>query len=86
MLAGWVNGLNLVRERLLAVLESGGVTPIPSVGQMFDPYLHVAVGTSTQIPAGMEVTPNIIVAEERRGYRTQAGVIRFAEVVVYRPA
>jgi molecular chaperone GrpE len=86
ILAGWLNGLNLVRERFLAILEAGGVTPIPSVGHLFDPYLHVAVGTSTQIPAGMEPTPNTIVAEERRGYRTQAGVIRFAEVVVYRPA
>ncbi len=86
MLTGWLNGLNLVRERLLAILEAGGVTPIPSVGQMFDPYLHVAVGTSAQLPVGMQAAPNMIVAEEQRGYRTQAGVIRFAEVVVYRPA
>ena len=85
-LAGWLTGLNLVRERLLAVLEAGGVTTIPSIGQLFDPYLHVAVGTSAQLPAGMEATPNIIIAEERRGYRSPAGVIRFAEVVVYRPA
>lgn len=85
ILAGWLNGLNLVRERLLAVLESGGVTSIPSIGQLFDPYLHVAVGTSAQLPAGMAATPNIIIAEERRGYRSFAGVIRFAEVVVYRP-
>jgi len=86
VLAGWLNGLNLVRERLLAILEAGGVTSIPSVGKQFDPYLHVAVGTSAQVPAGMQATPNIIVAEEQRGYRTLAGVIRFAEVVVYRPA
>ena len=86
VLAGWLNGLILVRERLLAILEAGGVTPIPSVGQLFDPYLHVAVGTSTQLPAGMEPAPNLIVAEERRGYCTQTGVIRFAEVVVYRAA
>lgn len=86
VLSGWLNGLNLVRERLFAILEAGGVTPIPSVGQLFDPYLHVAVGTSAQIPAGMEATPNLIIAEERRGYRSPAGVIRFAEVVVYRPA
>lgn len=85
VLAGWINGLKLVHERLLSILEVGGVTPIPTVGLLFDPYLHVAVGTSTQIPAGMEAAPNIIVAEERRGYHTQAGVIRFAEVVVYRP-
>jgi molecular chaperone GrpE len=86
VLAAWLDGLILVRERLMGVLKAGGVTPIPSVGHLFDPYLHVAVGTSAQLPAGMESTPNIIVNEERRGYRTQAGVIRFAEVVVYRPS
>ena len=86
VLAGWLSGLNLVREQLRAILEAGGVTPIPSIGQLFDPYLHIAVGTSTQLPVGLEATPNIIVAEERRGYRTSAGVIRFAEVIVYRPA
>ena len=86
MLSGWLDGLNLVRERLLLILETNNVTPIPSVGQPFDPYLHVAVGTSAQLPAGMAATPNIIIAEERRGYRSPAGVIRFAEVVVYRPA
>ena len=41
MLAGWLDGLNLVRQRLLAILETGSVTPIPTVGQTFDPYLHV---------------------------------------------
>lgn len=86
VLSGWLSGLTLVRERLLAVLEAGGVTPVPSLGQIFDPYQHVAVGASTQLPPGLEAAPGLIVAEERRGYRTQAGVIRFAEVVVYRPA
>jgi molecular chaperone GrpE len=85
MLSGWLDGLNLVRERLLVILETGSVTPIPSVGQPFNPYLHVAVGTSAQLPAGMNAAANIIVAEERRGYRTPAGVIRLAEVIVYRP-
>jgi len=81
MLTGWLDGLRLVHERLLAILEAGDVTPIPTVGQPFDPYLHAAVGATTQGegPAG------IIVAEERRGYRCPAGVLRYAEVVVYRP-
>lgn len=85
MLSGWLDGLNLVRERLLLILETNGVTPIPSIGQPFDPYLHVAVGTSAQLPAGMIAAANLIVAEERRGYYTPAGVIRFADVIVYRP-
>ena len=85
MLAGWLDGLSLVRERLLAVLESGGVTPIPTLGCRFDPYMHVAVGTAAQVPEGMEAAPNQIIVEERRGYQTSEGVLRFAEVVVYRP-
>jgi molecular chaperone GrpE (heat shock protein) len=86
MLAGWLDGLNLVRERLLAILETGGVTPIACVGQPFDPYQHIAVGTTSQLPDGVLATTNNIVAEERRGYRSPAGVIRFAEVIVYRPS
>ena len=81
MLAGWLDGLRLVRERMLAVLEAGSVTPIPTVGHPFDPYQHVAVGTSSEGdgPAGT------IVAEERRGYRCPSGVLRYAEVIVHRP-
>jgi len=81
MLAGWLDGLRLVRERMLTILEAGEVTPIPTVGQPFDPYLHVAIGTTTEGdgPAGT------IVAEERRGYRSPSGVLRYAEVVVYQP-
>jgi molecular chaperone GrpE len=80
MLAAWLDGLQLVRERLLAVLEAGGVTPIPTVGHRFDPYLHVAVGTTSE----GDGTPGLIVTEERRGYRSPAGVLRYADVIVYR--
>jgi len=93
MLAGWLDGLRLVRARLLAILEAGDVTPIPTIGQRFDPYLHVAVGTVSEVPPHLESIPfdspsietNLIVAEERPGYRSPVGVLRFAEVIVYRP-
>ncbi len=81
MLAGWLDGLRLVRERLLAILEAGDVTPIPTVGHPFDPYLHVAVGATSE----GEGAPGTIVEEERRGYRTPDSVLRYAEVIVYRP-
>lgn len=80
-LASWLDGLRLVRERLLSVLEAGGVIPIPTVGHRFDPHLHVAIETTTQ----GATEPGTIVTEERRGYRTEAGVLRYADVVVYRP-
>jgi molecular chaperone GrpE len=81
VLDGWLDGLRLVRERMLAILELGGVTTIPTVGHIFDPYLHIAVGTTH---SGGK-TPGMIVSEERRGYRCSAGVLRYAEVIVYRP-
>jgi molecular chaperone GrpE (heat shock protein) len=84
MLAGWLDGLRLVRERLLAVLEAGGVTPIPSVGFPFDPYQHIVVGKTPQVPPGIQPIPGIITVEERCGYQSPAGVLRYAEVIVYR--
>ncbi|MCL4871121.1 MAG: nucleotide exchange factor GrpE [Anaerolineae bacterium] len=81
MLAGWLNGLRLVHERLLAVLAAGGVTPIPTIGKPFDPFRHKAVAT---IPTPEGTPPNTIAQEEQRGYETTDGVLRYAEVVVYR--
>lgn len=77
-LAGWLEGLRLVRDRLLKILDAGEVSPIPTIGEPFDPHLHVAVATVTDAnqPSG------IIVAEERRGYRTAQSVLRYAEVIV----
>ncbi len=80
MLSGWLDGLRLIREHLLAVLETGGVTPIPTVGQPFDPFKHRAVGT---LPAGNNI-PNNIAREERRGYQTANGILRYADVLVYK--
>jgi molecular chaperone GrpE len=80
-LAGWLDGLRLVRDRLLAVLEAGGVTPIPTVGHLFDPYLHIAVATTEQ----GDSLPGTVVAEERAGYCSPDGVLRYAEVVVLKP-
>ncbi len=83
MLAGWLDGLRIVRERLLEILEAGEVTPIPAIGHPFDPHLHVVVERTSEAAEGIE--PNTIVGEERRGYRNDAGVLRYADVIVYRP-
>lgn len=86
-LSSWLDGLRLVRDRLLAVLENGGVTPIPTVGQMFDPYQHVAVATTADSDGANSAPPTtgMVVAEDRRGYRTSDRVLRYADVIVYRP-
>jgi molecular chaperone GrpE (heat shock protein) len=80
LMAAWLEGLRLVRERLLTLLVNAGVAPILTVGQPFDPYLHQAVGTAWDdaYPSG------VVVAEQRRGYTSPAGVLRYAEVIVNR--
>jgi molecular chaperone GrpE len=77
-LASWLKGQQLLRERLLKLLESEGVTPIPAVGQSFDPYQHVAV-KAVNDPTKKT---GVIVAEERRGYRYGDTVLRYADVIV----
>lgn len=74
----WLDGIRLARIRLLEVLAAHQVTPIPAVGEPFNPHLHVAVATdsSGRAPDG------IIINEDRRGYATPNNVLRFAEVVV----
>ncbi len=77
-LMAWLDGQRLLRDRLLALLKAEGIEPIPTVGQMFDPYRHVAVGTvrDESRPEGQ------IVAEEQRGYAAGDEVLRYAHVVV----
>lgn len=76
----WLDGVRLARMRLLDILKAHNVTPIPAVGQTFDPHRHVAVATDTSghAPEGT------ILSEDRRGYTTPDKVLRFAEVVVAR--
>ncbi len=79
-LTAWLDGQRLLRDRLLAILKKEGIEPIPTIGQMFDPYRHVAVSTvqDASLPDGQ------IVAEDRRGYALGDTVLRHAHVVVVR--
>lgn len=79
-LTAWLDGQRLLRDRLLALLEAEGIQPIPTVGQPFDPYCHVAAGTvkNESLPEGQ------ITAEEQRGYAAGNQVLRYARVVVVR--
>lgn len=42
---GWISGTRMVGKKLASVLESAGVTPVPALGERFDPALHEAVAT-----------------------------------------
>jgi len=74
----WIVGVSLVYRKMLTVLESMGVQPIPAVGEPFDPNFHEAL---SQEPSDAHDS-GIIVSEMRRGYQMGDRVIRPSLVTV----
>jgi molecular chaperone GrpE len=74
----WCEGLFLIKQKLDGVLESEGVAPIESEGQMFDPRYHEAV-TYEEAPGYEE---GQIIGEVQRGYMIGERVLRPALVRV----
>jgi molecular chaperone GrpE len=71
-------GLRLLGGQLNELVRAEGLTPIPTVGEPFNPYVHEAVESvpSTQYPEG-------VVAEEvRKGYKQGDETVRPARVKV----
>ncbi len=71
-------GLRMVQWQLNELLKTEGLTPVPTVGQQFDPYLHEAVDKvpSTEHPEG------VVVEEVRKGYMMGSDLLRPARVMV----
>lgn len=82
VLAGWLDGQRLLKDRLLRLLEAEGIIVMQPVGQVFDPYRHVAVNTISD-PTQPD---NTVISVERDGYVHGDVVLRFADVVVNRIA
>lgn len=76
--AEWVEGLQLIRRKLLATLENAGIVRIAPEGQAFNPQEHEAV---LQVPRE-DVEPNTVVSVVRAGYRLGDRVVMPAQVVV----
>jgi len=74
----WCEGVLLIKHKLDAVLESEGVEPIRTEGQMFDPCFHEAV--THEDVAGYE--DGQIIGEVQRGYTLGERVLRPALVRV----
>lgn len=74
----WVEGILLVRKRLITTLEQMGVRSVGTVGEMFNPHLHEALLTEnrTDVPEGT------IVSIARPGYALGERIIRPAQVIV----
>jgi molecular chaperone GrpE len=72
-------GVKLVFNKFYKVLESKGVKPMDSLGQVFNPDLHEAI---TQFPAPSDDMKGKIIDETEKGYLLNEKVIRFAKVIL----
>ncbi|MBZ5516447.1 MAG: nucleotide exchange factor GrpE [Acidobacteriia bacterium] len=71
-------GIELIHKQLTDVLARAGLTPIESLGKIFDPHLHQAVETVET----KEHRDQEIVEELQRGYRLKHRLLRPAIVKV----
>lgn len=78
----WANGFRLIQQKLHALLDSEGVTPIPTAGQTFDPALHEAVSYEEH-PGASE---GEIIGEVARGYRLGDRILKASMVRVAKSA
>ena len=63
----------MIGQKLFALLQARGLSPIEAQGQEFDPYLHEAVLREE----GAEGSDSLVVVQElQRGYRFHERVIR----------
>ena len=75
---GMLQGVELVRRELLAVLAKHGVSPIEAEGEGFDPNIHEALAQTAdeRIPAGR------VARMLQKGYRLRDRLLRPARVMV----
>lgn len=75
-----LQGMSMVHDQLLAILQRKGIERIQAVDQPFDPMLHEAIMTveDPQRP------PNTVTAEVQAGYRCGDQILRHSRVVVTR--
>jgi molecular chaperone GrpE len=71
-------GLQALHRKLLHLLDAQSVTPLASVGEVFNPELHDAIGTVES----EEIEPGTVAEEVQRGYRWGDQVLRPARVRV----
>jgi molecular chaperone GrpE len=74
------DGIDLIRQQLLALLKAEGVEPIETLGLEYDPNVAEAVAVETVAPD----RENLVLEELQRGYRHGAGILRPARVKVGR--
>jgi molecular chaperone GrpE len=74
----FIEGVKLILNQMINLLEKEGVTMIKSVGEIFDPNVHEAV----MHVASDEYPENVVVQELQKGYILKDRVVRPAMVSV----
>ena len=72
------DGVRIVHEHFLKVLQDRGIKPIEAVGREFDPSLHQALLKQ----ASDEHAEGVVIEEAARGYKMHDRVLRPSRVVV----
>ncbi|GAB3989948.1 nucleotide exchange factor GrpE [Spirosoma daeguense] len=72
-------GISLIYNKLFKTLESKGLKPMVSKGDVFNADLHESV---TQFPAPSDDLKGKVIDEVEKGYYLNDKVIRFAKVIV----
>lgn len=75
--AGLLEGVELVSQQLLGILQQHGLRPIPGVGEPFDPNVHEALA---QQPS--EHAAGHVALVHQAGYKLHDRVVRPAQVIV----
>lgn len=77
----WLEGIRLVARQFEATLEAQGLTPIPALGEKFDPAQHEAIARHET----EDEEEGTIVEEMQPGYRLHDRVLRPTLVKVAQP-
>ena len=72
-------GVDLIFNKLNAIMQQKGLKPMEAVGQPFDAELHEAI---TQIPVPDETQKGQVIDQVEKGYYLNDKVIRFAKVII----
>ena len=78
--ASLLEGVEMTRNGLLAMLEKFGLKPINSIGKAFDPNYHEAVA----MEAHADTPVNVVLREFQKGYLYKDRLLRAAKVIVSR--
>jgi molecular chaperone GrpE len=71
----WTEGIELIYNKIKALLETQGLAEIKAKGECFDPYWHEAAGQ-------LEGEEGMVVEEIRKGYKFRDKLLRPSMVMV----